>query len=153
MRSGSLAIRCVKLFRPLNSPTMQVAHRDCNRWEFHYQRRNVRLSSYLCFPHRCYQRRTYISRQRTRRLAQPCGTLFSNTSPCPFSGSHRSSRFFPDRSQLYSPWFVGSFNDVKTGSNPGCGTPGFPTAPGWDPVTGLGTPNFRRLLQNFLWLP
>ncbi|KAM5532597.1 hypothetical protein V8D89_013723 [Ganoderma adspersum] len=54
---------------------------------------------------------------------------------------------------LYSPWFVGSFNDVKTGSNPGCGTRGFPTAPGWDPVTGLGTPNFKRLKETFLWLP
>ncbi|KAI1796878.1 subtilisin-like protein [Ganoderma leucocontextum] len=54
---------------------------------------------------------------------------------------------------LYSPWFVGSFNDVTNGSNPGCGTQGFQAAPGWDPVTGLGTPNFERLLDNFLFLP
>lgn len=30
------------------------------------------------------------------------------------------------------------FNDVKDGSNPGCGTVGFPAASGWDPSTGLG---------------
>ncbi|KAH8897744.1 subtilisin-like protein [Thozetella sp. PMI_491] len=31
-----------------------------------------------------------------------------------------------------------AFNDVTGGSNPGCGTDGFPAAKGWDPVTGLG---------------
>lgn len=31
-----------------------------------------------------------------------------------------------------------AFNDVVVGDNPGCGTDGFPAAPGWDPVTGLG---------------
>ncbi len=33
-----------------------------------------------------------------------------------------------------------------TGDNPGCGTNGFPAKAGWDPVTGLGTPNFAKLL-------
>jgi tripeptidyl-peptidase I len=28
------------------------------------------------------------------------------------------------------------FTDITEGSNPGCGTKGFPTAKGWDPVTG-----------------
>lgn len=28
------------------------------------------------------------------------------------------------------------FNDITVGSNPGCGTKGFPTAKGWDPVSG-----------------
>lgn len=32
-----------------------------------------------------------------------------------------------------------------TGNNPGCNTNGFPAKTGWDPVTGLGTPNFGRL--------
>jgi tripeptidyl-peptidase-1 len=31
-----------------------------------------------------------------------------------------------------------AFNDVTEGSNPGCGSPGFTAAKGWDPVTGLG---------------
>ncbi|KAJ6567101.1 subtilisin-like protein [Mycena capillaripes] len=35
-----------------------------------------------------------------------------------------------------------AFNDITTGSNPGCGTNGFPALAGWDPVTGMGTPNF-----------
>ncbi|OCH90803.1 family S53 protease [Obba rivulosa] len=35
--------------------------------------------------------------------------------------------------------------DITSGSNPGCGTNGFPALPGWDPVTGLGTPNFSSL--------
>lgn len=39
------------------------------------------------------------------------------------------------------------FNDVVVGSNPGCGTNGFAAAPGWDPVTGLGSPNFIALVN------
>ncbi|TDL21547.1 subtilisin-like protein [Rickenella mellea] len=46
---------------------------------------------------------------------------------------------------LYAnPW---AFNDVTTGSNLGCNTTGFPAKEGWDPVTGLGTPNFAKLLE------
>ncbi|KAF2161129.1 hypothetical protein M409DRAFT_69979 [Zasmidium cellare ATCC 36951] len=48
------------------------------------------------------------------------------------------------------------FRDVVTGSNPGqgslfspCDTPGFNAAPGWDPVTGLGVPDYAKLLK--LW--
>lgn len=55
------------------------------------------------------------------------------------------------------------FNDVTEGNNPGCGTLGFNVSAwimtrnvmsmlictqatvGWDPVTGLGTPNFGKL--------
>ncbi|TFY63853.1 hypothetical protein EVJ58_g2990, partial [Rhodofomes roseus] len=46
-------------------------------------------------------------------------------------------------------WLYGNattaLNDVTTGSNPGCNTQGFPAVNGWDPVTGLGTPNFAAL--------
>jgi tripeptidyl-peptidase-1 len=68
--------------------------------------------------------------------------------------------------QIYSPLFQGAFNDVTSGNNPGwyvsapqyclmislltSGTQGFSAAKGWDPVTGLGTPNFPKLLA--LWL-
>ncbi|KAJ6519101.1 family S53 protease [Mycena sanguinolenta] len=38
-----------------------------------------------------------------------------------------------------------ALNDITSGSNPGCGTNGFPAKTGWDPVTGLGTPNFVAL--------
>ncbi|EGO26346.1 hypothetical protein SERLADRAFT_436157 [Serpula lacrymans var. lacrymans S7.9] len=51
---------------------------------------------------------------------------------------------------IYSSDFSDAFNDITTGSNPGCGTPGFTSAPGWDPVTGLGTPNFFKLLERWL---
>ncbi|KAK7025066.1 family S53 protease [Favolaschia claudopus] len=44
---------------------------------------------------------------------------------------------------LYSN--AAALNDVSAGSNPGCGTDGFPAKAGWDPVTGLGTPNFNAL--------
>ncbi|KAF8159850.1 peptidase S8/S53 domain-containing protein [Crassisporium funariophilum] len=37
------------------------------------------------------------------------------------------------------------FTDITSGSNPGCGTTGFTAGKGWDPVTGLGTPNFIAL--------
>jgi len=49
---------------------------------------------------------------------------------------------------LYAnPW---TLNDITSGGNQGCGTPGFTATTGWDPVTGLGTPNFPRLLAKFL---
>ena len=47
---------------------------------------------------------------------------------------------------LYSAAGAAALNDVTTGDNPGCGTNGFPAKAGWDPVTGLGTPNFAKLL-------
>ena len=40
-----------------------------------------------------------------------------------------------------------AFNDITSGNNPGCGTPGFEAVEGWDPVTGLGTPRFPKLLE------
>ena len=65
---------------------------------------------------------------------------------------------------LYSSG-VSALNDITQGSNPGCGTNGFSTSKGWDPVsscflardvnvahvgaqvTGLGTPDFAKLLD------
>jgi len=45
------------------------------------------------------------------------------------------------------------FNDITEGNNPGCGTNGFYAAVGWDPVTGLGTPNFPSLQKLVAGLP
>ncbi|KAA1475871.1 family S53 protease [Dentipellis sp. KUC8613] len=45
---------------------------------------------------------------------------------------------------LYSTG-ASALNDITSGSNPGCFTNGFPAVTGWDPVTGLGTPNFAKL--------
>ncbi|KAL1598497.1 hypothetical protein SLS59_006782 [Nothophoma quercina] len=42
------------------------------------------------------------------------------------------------------------FNDVTVGGNPGCGTEGFPASPGWDPVTGVGTPDYNKMRKVFL---
>ena len=61
-------------------------------------------------------------------------------------------------------------HDIVSGNNLGCGTQGFKTATGWDPVTGLGmflnvastfnladyligTPNYPVMLDYFLALP
>lgn len=45
-----------------------------------------------------------------------------------------------------------ALNDITSGNNPGCGTPGFAAVEGWDPVTGLGTPHFPKLLEIFVAL-
>jgi len=45
-----------------------------------------------------------------------------------------------------------AFNDITIGSNPGCGSTGFLAAKGWDPVTGLGSPNFPVLMDVLLKL-
>ncbi|KAI0040880.1 subtilisin-like protein [Auriscalpium vulgare] len=39
-----------------------------------------------------------------------------------------------------------ALNPITSGSNPGCNTNGFPAIEGWNPVTGLGTPDFAKLL-------
>lgn len=44
-------------------------------------------------------------------------------------------------------------NDITNGTNPGCGTDGFSAVKGWDPVTGLGTPNFPKMEALWLTLP
>ncbi|KAI9451468.1 subtilisin-like protein [Lactarius psammicola] len=48
-----------------------------------------------------------------------------------------------------NPWLysrgIAGLNDITSGSNPGCQTDGFSATAGWDPVTGLGTPDFVRL--------
>ncbi|KAF7364615.1 Family S53 protease [Mycena venus] len=47
-----------------------------------------------------------------------------------------------------NPWLYANpdmLNDVTTGSNPGCGAKGFTARAGWDPVTGLGTPNYTKM--------
>ncbi|WPH04960.1 Aorsin [Acrodontium crateriforme] len=44
-------------------------------------------------------------------------------------------------------------NDITNGSNPNCGSSGFYASKGWDPVTGLGTPSYPRMLELFMKLP
>ena len=44
-------------------------------------------------------------------------------------------------------------HDITTGSNPGCNTNGFSCVTGWDPVSGLGTPNYPAMLSLYLSLP
>jgi tripeptidyl-peptidase-1 len=43
-----------------------------------------------------------------------------------------------------------ALNDIVSGSNPGCSTKGFSAVTGWDPVTGLGTPDYEKLLK--VWM-
>ncbi|RFU73337.1 alkaline serine protease [Trichoderma arundinaceum] len=43
-------------------------------------------------------------------------------------------------------------NDVTVGNSAGCDTSGFVAAKGWDPVTGLGTPDYPRMLKYFMSL-
>ncbi|KZP13756.1 subtilisin-like protein [Athelia psychrophila] len=45
---------------------------------------------------------------------------------------------------LYASGAAG-LTDIIAGSNPGCETTGFTARAGWDPVTGLGTPDFGKL--------
>ncbi|KAF7375426.1 Alkaline serine protease AorO [Mycena sanguinolenta] len=42
-----------------------------------------------------------------------------------------------------------AFHDITVGTNAGCGTQGFSATHGWDPLTGLGTPNYPKLLKVF----
>ncbi|EIN08407.1 subtilisin-like protein [Punctularia strigosozonata HHB-11173 SS5] len=51
---------------------------------------------------------------------------------------------------IYSGDFQAAFNDITNGTNPGCG---MSLTTGWDPVTGVGTPNLTKLMPLFLALP
>ncbi|EJD51478.1 subtilisin-like protein [Auricularia subglabra TFB-10046 SS5] len=60
----------------------------------------------------------------------------------------RAGRGLPPLGFL-NPWLYGpakdAFIDITEGSNPACGSAGFPARSGWDPVTGLGTPSYPAL--------
>jgi tripeptidyl-peptidase-1 len=45
------------------------------------------------------------------------------------------------------------FNDVTFGNNGGCGVDGWFAEEGWDPATGLGTPNYPKMLELWMGLP
>ncbi|XDG03575.1 hypothetical protein ABKA04_003190 [Annulohypoxylon sp. FPYF3050] len=45
------------------------------------------------------------------------------------------------------------FKDVTKGDNRACKTTGFPAIEGWDPVSGMGVPDYPKLLELFLGLP
>ncbi|KAK4506247.1 hypothetical protein PRZ48_004212 [Zasmidium cellare] len=52
---------------------------------------------------------------------------------------------------LYNnPWML---NDITNGSNANCQSGGFKAVQGWDPITGLGTPNYPKMLKYFMSLP
>src|SRR4051794_37066311 len=47
--------------------------------------------------------------------------------------------------------YAADFYDVTTGNNTADpSVPGYPATPGWDPITGLGTPNAARLLPDLV---
>lgn len=58
------------------------------------------------------------------------------------------------RADTTAPAHANSFNDATSGGNAGCNDfIGFTAVPGWDPVTGWGSPNFRILSQIVADLP
>ena len=46
-----------------------------------------------------------------------------------------------------------AFKDIAIGRGTGCEGKGFAAGPGWDPVTGVGVPDFSKLVQAVLKLP
>jgi len=45
------------------------------------------------------------------------------------------------------------WNDITSGASSGCDGDGWPAATGWDAVTGVGTPNYKKLVATVLALP
>ncbi|PPQ78612.1 hypothetical protein CVT25_010576 [Psilocybe cyanescens] len=60
---------------------------------------------------------------------------------------------------IYSPAFQSAFNDIVDGTNQGCKGlqgdrgGGFNATKGWDPASGVGTPNLGKLIERWLALP
>jgi len=49
------------------------------------------------------------------------------------------------------PNYSADFFDVTTGNNTADpSVPGYPATPGWDPITGLGTPNAANLIPDLV---
>jgi subtilase family serine protease len=46
--------------------------------------------------------------------------------------------------------YSSDFYDVTTGNNSNLGITGYPAGPGWDPVTGIGTPNAANLVPDLV---
>ncbi|KAF9467748.1 subtilisin-like protein [Collybia nuda] len=60
---------------------------------------------------------------------------------------------------IHSPNFANAFNDITSGSSGGCKSiqgvrdGGFKAGKGWDPASGVGTPNLGLLIEKWLALP
>ncbi|KAF8965082.1 subtilisin-like protein [Flammula alnicola] len=60
---------------------------------------------------------------------------------------------------IYSTAFASVFNDITDGTSQGCKglqgdrTGGFQATQGWDPASGVGTPNLGKLIEKWLALP
>ncbi|KAH9480393.1 Aorsin [Psilocybe cubensis] len=83
--------------------------------------------------------------------------VFGTSASSPVVGSIftlvNDARLAIGKRPIYNPLFKPAFNDITSGGNRGCGTPGFTATTGWDPVTGVGTPNLSKLLVLALVLP
>ena len=107
-----------------------------------------------------------LARSFLRLLSSGFCFLGAYTMPFPRRSMPRGCRFRPCRMALHirtdtpahmyahapPQIYLEQFNDVTNGSNAGCSTAGFQMAPGWNPVTALGTLHFEGLLEQFLAL-
>ncbi|KAH8988434.1 peptidase S8/S53 domain-containing protein, partial [Lactarius hatsudake] len=77
--------------------------------------------------------------------------IFFNDNKKTVSGTSAAA---PDPLGFLNHWLYGKgsrgLTDITEGSNPGCMLQGFSAIAGWDPVTGLGTPKFRKMLEQLL---
>lgn len=83
--------------------------------------------------------------------ASPCsGGIFGLLNDARLAAGKTSLGFL--NPMLYSN--PDALNDCQQGTQGGClGQSGFPALEGWDPVTGLGSPNFEALLEVVMALP
>jgi len=103
------------------------------------------------FPDVAFQAETF--QIVIRGVTEPVsGTSCSSPSLAGLIALLNDVRFQAGKASLgwLNPWIYSAngrtgWNDITTGNNPGCGTKGFFAAPGWDPVTGFGTPNYPKL--------
>ncbi|KAF2814722.1 tripeptidyl-peptidase 1 precursor [Mytilinidion resinicola] len=85
------------------------------------------------------------------------GVISGTSASCPLSGGIISlvndALIASGKPSLgfLNPWIYSSgykgFTDITKGSTHGCDTDGFPAVVGWDPATGFGTPNFKKLVE------
>lgn len=67
-----------------------------------------------------------------------------------FRGKTRTYRYYTQANKSKLDVVVGQNRCGTYGTTPDCCAFGYYAVPGWDPMTGLGTPNFALLAQELL---
>jgi hypothetical protein len=95
---------------------------------------------------RSHRRRTSCSFTRTTSRRSACQAGLGLINPALYKLAANSATYAADFFDIAHTAVAGTANDNQGDPS----VPGFPATPGWDPVTGLGTPNAAALIPDLV---